>query len=166
MKRSFPLVVIAAALLGFVAGHATNSGSRPVLSEHFDDLSLIQQAGAQTNKPETTPRGFNNPSEPQLAPDAPPIMHWSIADIYKAHTEMAEKAAKLASQPGSGSSQSFGGGPVSASTRNLSMFMLSRVHRHQPVLSHTKVNSVWDDAEQHAGVYDFYVFTGGTGQMV
>lgn len=166
MKRSFPLVVIAAALLGFVAGHATNSGSRPVLSGHFDDLSFIQQAGAQTNKPEIMPFGFNNPSEPQLAADAPPITHWSIADIYKAHTEMAEKAAKLASQPGSGSSQSFGGGPVSVSTRNFAMFMLYRVHRDQPVLSLTKVNSVWDDAEQHAGAYDFYVFTGGTGQMV
>jgi hypothetical protein len=166
MKRSFPLVVIAAALLGFVAGHATNSGSRPVLSGHFDDVSLIQQAGAQTNKPEIMPFGFNNPSEPQLAPDAPPIMHWSIADIYKAHTEMAEKAAKLASQPGSGSSQSFGGGPVSVSTRNFAMFMLYRVHRDQPVPSLTKVNSVWDDAEQHAGAYDFYVFTGGSGQMI
>ena len=166
MKRSFPLVVIAAALLGFVAGHATNSGSRPVLSGHVDDLSFIQQAGAQTNKPEIMPFGFNNPSEPQLAADAPPITHWSVADIYKAHTEMAEKAAKLASQPGSGSSQSFGGGPVSVSTRNFAMFMLYRVHRDQPVLSLTKVNSVWDDAEQHAGAYDFYVFTGGTGQMV
>ncbi len=166
MKRSFPLVVIAAALLGFVAGHATNSGSRPVLSGHFDDVSLIQQAGAQTNKPEIMPFGFNNPSEPQLAPDAPPISHWSIDDIKKAHTEMAEKAAKLASQPGSGSSQSFGGGPVSVSTRNFAMFMLYRVHRDQPVLSLTKVNSVWDDAEQHAGAYDFYVFTGGSGQMI
>ena len=30
----------------------------------------------------------------------------------------------------------------------------------------TKVNSVWDDAEQHAGVYDFYIITGGSGEMV
>jgi mannose-6-phosphate isomerase-like protein (cupin superfamily) len=44
--------------------------------------------------------------------------------------------------------------------------MLYRVHRDQPVLSLTKVNSVWDDAEMHAGAYDFYVFTGGTGEMV
>jgi hypothetical protein len=46
------------------------------------------------------------------------------------------------------------------------MYMLYRIHREQPVLSLTKVNSVWDDAEQHAGVYDFYVFTGGVGQMI
>jgi len=40
--------------------------------------------------------------------------------------------------------------------------MLYRAHREQPVLSLTKVNSMWDDAEMHAGAYDFYVITGGT----
>ena len=69
-------------------------------------------------------------------------------------------------EAGSGSSQSFGGGPVHISTRNFSMFMLYRAHREQPVLSLAKVNSVWDDAEQHAGAYDFYIFTGGTGEMI
>src|SRR5437899_9862905 len=33
-------------------------------------------------------------------------------------------------------------------------------------LSLSKVNSVLDDAEQHAGAYDFYIFTGGTGEMI
>jgi mannose-6-phosphate isomerase-like protein (cupin superfamily) len=166
MKKAFPLVIIVAALIGYVAGRATKPAPQPVLSGHFDDLSLVQQAVAQNNKPEVMPFGFNRPQEPPLAPDAPPITHWSIDDIRKAHTEMAEKAAKLALQPGSGSSQSFGGGPVAVSTRSFSMFMLYRVHRDQPVLSLTKVNSVWDDAEQHAGAYDFYVFTGGSGQMI
>ena len=46
------------------------------------------------------------------------------------------------------------------------MHMLYRVRRDRPVLSLSKVNSVWDDAERHAGVYDFYVFTGGSGQMI
>ena len=46
------------------------------------------------------------------------------------------------------------------------MSMLYRAHREQPVLSLTKVNRVWDDAEQHSGVYDFYVFTGGAGEMI
>jgi mannose-6-phosphate isomerase-like protein (cupin superfamily) len=44
--------------------------------------------------------------------------------------------------------------------------MLYRAHREQPVMSLTKVNSVWDDAEMHAGAYDFYVITGGTGEMI
>lgn len=166
MKRMFPLIVIGAAVIGYIAGHATRPASQPVLTGHFDDLSVVQHALAQSNKAEAMPFGFNDPGNPPLAPDAPPITHWSIDDIKKAHSEMAEKASKLLSQPGSGSSQSFSGGPVAVSTRNFSMFMLYRVHRDQPVLSLTKVNSVWDDAEQHAGAYDFYVFTGGSGQMI
>jgi len=43
---------------------------------------------------------------------------------------------------------------------------LSRAAAKQPVLSLTKVNSLWDDAEMHAGAYDFYVITGGTGEMI
>src|SRR5260370_5683391 len=30
----------------------------------------------------------------------------------------------------------------------------------------TKENHVWDDAEMHAGAYDVYVITGGTGEMI
>jgi len=62
-------------------------------------------------------------------------------------------------EAGKGSSQSFGGGPVHISTRNFSIFQLYRARREQPVLSLTKVNSLWDDAEMHAGAYDFYVIT-------
>jgi len=67
----------------------------------------------------------------------------------------------MVKEAGSGSSQSFGGGPVHVQTRNFSMFMLYRMYRDKPVLSLTKVDSVLDDAEQHAGAYDFYIFTGG-----
>jgi hypothetical protein len=166
MKKMFPAIVIGAALLGFIAGYAAKPSPQAVLSGHFDDLSVIPSASAQENKPEVMPFGFNSPNEPPLAPDAPPIIHWNIDDIRKAHTEMAEKAAKMVKEAGSGSSQSFGGGPVRVQTRNFSMFMLYRMHREQPVLSLTKVNSLLDDAEQHAGAYDFYVFTGGTGEMI
>jgi hypothetical protein len=166
MKKMFPAMVIGAALIGFIAGYAAKPSPQAVLSGHFDDLSMIPSASAQENKPEVMPFGFNSPNEPPLAPDAPPIIHWNIDDIRKAHTEMAEKAAKMVKEAGSGSSQSFGGGPVHVQTRNFSMFMLYRMHRDQPVLSLTKVNSVLDDAEQHAGAYDFYIFTGGTGEMI
>jgi hypothetical protein len=166
MKKMFPAIVIGAALAGFIAGYAVKPSPRAVLGGHFDDLRMIPSVFAQENKSEDLPFGFNSPHEPPLAPDAPPILHWNIDDIGKAHKEMAEKAAKLAKEAGSGSSQSFGGGPVHVQTRNFSMFMLYRMHREQPVVSLTKVNSVWDDAEQHAGAYDFYVFTGGTGEMI
>jgi hypothetical protein len=169
MKRVIPVLLIGTALIGYIAGYASKPGANPVpqavLTGHFDDLSMIPNASAQEKK-EVMPFGFNSPDEPALAPDAPPITYWNIDDIRKAHTELAEKAAKAAAEAGSGSSQSFGGGPVHVQTRNFSIFMLYRLHREKPVLSLTKVNSVWDDAEQHAGAYDFYVITGGTGEMI
>jgi mannose-6-phosphate isomerase-like protein (cupin superfamily) len=170
MKRMLPVLLIATALVGYVAGYASKSIVNPVpppiVNGHFDDFSMIPSAHAQENKPEVMPFGFNSDREPSLAPDAPSVTHWNIDDIRKAHAELAEKARKAATEPGSGSSQSFSGGPVHVQSRNFSIFMLYRVHRDQPVLSLTKVNSVWDDAEMHAGAYDFYVFTGGTGEMV
>ena len=166
MKRMLPVLLVAAALLGYMAGYASKPAPEPILSGHFDDFSMIPSAHAQENKKEAMPFGFNSPHDPPLAPDAPSITYWNIDDIRKAHADMAEKAAKLVKEAGSGSSQSFGGGPVHVQTRNFSMFMLYRMFRDKPVLSLTKVNSVLDDAEQHAGAYDFYIFTGGTGEMI
>jgi AraC-like protein len=165
MKKMVPLLVIGAGLAGFVAGQGMRPKPEGVLSGHLDELSMMPSALAQ-DKGEVMPFGYNSPREPALAPDAPPITYWNIDDIRKAHTELAEKAAKALTQAGSGSSQSFGGGPVHVQSRNFSIFMLYRAHREQPVLSLTKVNSVWDDAEMHAGAYDFYVITGGTGEMI
>ena len=65
---------------------------------------MLPSANAQENKTEVMRFGFNAPREPALAPDAPPISYWNIDDIRKAHTEMAEKAAKLVKEAGSGSS--------------------------------------------------------------
>src|SRR5580765_2238049 len=147
MKKSFSAIVIGAALAGFIAGYAAKPGAQPILSGHLDGFRMIPSVSAQESKPEVKPFGFNSPNEPPLAPDAPPVMYWSIDDIQKAHTEMAEKAARLVREAGSGSSQSFGGGPVHVQTRGFSMFMLYRMFRDKPVPSLTKVNSVLDDAE-------------------
>ena len=170
MKRVIPVVVLGAALIGYMAGYASrpgmNRGAEQVMTGHFDDLSMIASAAAQEKKEETMPFGYNAPDVQPLAPDAPPTTYWNIEDIRKAHGELAEKVAKLLKEPGQGSSQSYGGGPVNIQTRNFSIFMLYRAHREEPVLSLTKVKSVWDDAEQHAGAYDFYVITGGTGEMI
>ena len=166
MKRMLPVLLIVAALIGYLVGYASKPAPQPVIGGHIDDFSMIPSAIAQDKKTEVMPFGFNSPRDPALAPDAPPISYWDIDDIRKAHTEMAEKAVKLVKEAGSGSSQSFGGGPVNVQTRNFSMFMLYRIFRDKPVPSLTKVNSVLDDAEQHAGAYDFYIFTGGTGEMI
>lgn len=170
MKRLFPVFLLAAALLGYMAGYASKPdvhvAPQSVLTGHFDDLSMIPSANAQEVKQEPMAFGYNSPHQPALAPDAPPATYWNIDDIRKAHTELAESSMKAAALAGSGSSQSFGGGPVNIHTRNFAIFMLYRLHRDKPVPSLTKVNSVWDDAEMHAGAYDFYVFTGGTGEMI
>jgi hypothetical protein len=148
--------------MGFIAGYALRSAP----PDPRNNVSLVPSAQAQEKKAEVMPFGFNDPREPALAPDAPPVTFWSADDLYKAHADLAAKAAKAVKEAGSGSSQSFGGGPVHVSTRNFSIFQLYRAHRDQPVQSLTKVNSLWDDAEQHAGAYDFYVITGGTGEMI
>ena len=170
MKRMHPVFILAAALIGYTAGYASKPGANretpSVLTGHVDDLSLIPSANAQEAKQEPRPFGYNAPRRPALAPDAPPVTYWNIDDIRKAHAELAETSMKAAAQAGGGSSQSFGGGPVNISTRNFAIFMLYRLHRDTPVPSLTKVTSVWDDAEMHAGAYDFYVITGGTGEMI
>ena len=149
MKRMLPILLIGAALLGYIAGYASKPERQDVATGHLD-FSMVPSAVAQETK-EPMPFGYDAPGVPPLAPDAPPVTYWNIDDIRKAHTELAEKSMKAATQAGSGSSQSFGGGPVHVQTRNFSIFMLYRLHRDQPVLSLTKVNSVWDDAEQHTG---------------
>src|SRR5580692_11511182 len=106
-----PVIVMAAALAGYVAGYATKPTPQQVLSGHFDDFSMVPSAAAQEskqeNKAEVLPFGYNSPRQPALAPDAPPTTYWNIDDIKKAHGELAEKAAKLAAQAGSGGSQSI-----------------------------------------------------------
>jgi hypothetical protein len=168
MKRLLPVLIITVGLIGYGFGRWSRPAAlpEPVLNGHIDDFTIVGDAKAQENKTEEMPFGFNSRREPSLSPDAPPITYWNIDDIHKAHAELAEKAARLAQQAGSGSSQSIGGGPVHLQTRNFSMFMLYRMFRDKPVPSLTKVNSVLDDAEQHAGAYDFYIFTGGTGEMI
>jgi hypothetical protein len=166
MKRLLPLLVIAVGFIGYAVGYASKPVAQPIVSGHIDDFSMVPNANAQENKNEAMPFGFNSQHEPALAPDAPPILYWNIDEIHKAHVELTEKAAKLAAEAGTGSSQSIGGGPVHVQTRNFSMFMLYRMFRDKPVPSLTRVNSVLDDAEQHAGAYDFYIFTGGTGEMI
>src|SRR5713101_971135 len=105
-KMMAPMMVLGAAAIGFMAGQGTRGKPEAVLSGHFDELSMIPSAVAQ-EKSEVMPFGYNSPRQPALAPDAPPITYWNIDDIRKAHSEMAEKAAKLAREAGSGSSQSF-----------------------------------------------------------
>ena len=77
MKKMLPVLLVGAALVGYIAGYASKpspqQAPQAVLTGHFDDLSMIPSANAQENKPEVMPFNFNSPREPQLAPDAPPV---------------------------------------------------------------------------------------------
>jgi hypothetical protein len=155
MKHIFSMIVLSV-LAGFFAGRIT----APAEAAHAQAAAPAQP---QQPAPETMPFGFNRPGRPVQAPDAPPeTVYWNIEDIRKAHASLADRAAKAPTQTGL-----FGGGSaVRLSTRVFSMSMIYRSHRDKPVDSLTKVNSLWDDAEQHAGVYDFYIITGGSGEIV
>ena len=76
VKRMLPVLLIGAALLGYLLGYASKPSLQPgpqtVMTGHFDDLSMIPSANAQENKPVVMPFNFNSPREPQLAPDARP----------------------------------------------------------------------------------------------
>src|SRR6267142_2168137 len=86
--------------------------------------------------------------------------------ILTGHFDDFSMVASVSAQESKPEVKPFGCGPVHVQTRGFSMFMLYRMFRDKPVPSLTKVNSVLDDAEQHAGAYDFYIFTGGTGEMI
>ena len=57
MKKRFALCVVSAALVGYVIGRITGSTASPVVGGHLSDLSFIEQAFAQDNKPEAMPFG-------------------------------------------------------------------------------------------------------------
>src|SRR5256885_2986471 len=166
MKKSAPLTALAAAAIGFIAGYALQPAPHSSARPQSENFSLVPSALAQEKKPEVMPFNYNSPREPALAPDAPPTMYWSVDDLRKAHSELAEVAAKAIKEAGTGSSQSFGGGPIHVSSRNFSIFKLYRLHCEQPVARLTKVKRVWDGADQLAGGIAFYVITGGTREMV
>ena len=55
MKRMLPVLLIAAALVGYVVGYASKAAPQPILSGHFDDFSMVPSANAQENKTEVCP---------------------------------------------------------------------------------------------------------------
>jgi hypothetical protein len=152
MKRMLPVVILSV-FAGYCVGRITTPSGQ----------AYAQAAAAplqQQPPPDALPFGFNRPGLQPLAPDAPSeTAYWNVDDVKKAHAELADRAAKNPTQTGLFS----GGSTVRMRTRNFTMSMIYRSHRDKPVESLTKVNSVWDDAEQHAGVYDFYIITGGSG---
>src|SRR5260370_37163057 len=101
MKKIVPVLVIGAALAGFVGGQAMRPRPEGVLSGHFDQLSMMPSPIAQ-EKGEVMPFGYNSPHDPELAPDTPPITYWTIDDIRKAHADLADKGTRALTHAGIG----------------------------------------------------------------
>ena len=79
MKKSAPLIALAAAAIGFIAGYVLKPGSYSSASAQSENFSLVPSALAQEKKPEVMPFNYNSPREPALAPDAPPTMYLTIS---------------------------------------------------------------------------------------
>ena len=79
MKKSAPLIALAAAAIGFIAGYALKPAPHSSASAQSENFSLVPSALAQEKKPEVMPFNYNSPREPALAPDAPPTMYLTIS---------------------------------------------------------------------------------------
>lgn len=156
MKRLFPLGVLVGAVIGYYAGHGDGPGGMAGSAFAAQQTGGAQQG--QTVQTGVMPFGFNRPGSPPLAPDATKPLYWSVDDTRKVHSDWADRVAK--GQPTGGQDL------VRVRTRTHSMTLFYRAHHDKPIPSLTKVMSTWDDAEQHAGVYDFYIIVGGTGSMI
>src|SRR5262249_18486303 len=115
MDRTATAIALSAALTGFVVGYVSRTAPGSTRIGTSETFSLVPPAIAQEKKSEMMPFNYNSPREPALAPDAPLITYWSADDLRKAHADLAEAASKALKKAGTGSSQSFGGGPVHVS---------------------------------------------------
>lgn len=124
----------------------------------------------------TDPLGTPAPNIPPVA--NPPLfpgeenkpMHWSVDDLRKIH---AARAAFQRANPDRGTQA--GGGALPAGTptfqgqrfrtHNISTNFRAYYPQERPA-NLTGIMSHYDDVEEHEGVSDFYVFTGGGGQMI
>ena len=153
MRRIAP-VLLSTALAGYTAGLIGNG------------------QGRGQSDPLTSPAANVPPvPNPPLFPDEPnKPMHWSIDDLRRIHEA---RAAFQRANPDRGTQG--GGGALPAGTptfqgqrfrtHNISTNFRAYYDRERPA-NLTGVISHYDDVEQHEGVSDFYVFTGGGGEMV
>ena len=143
MNSVIPLVC-AGILVGFTAAAVTHTSS-----------TSVQAQAPQSGAPRIPPV-----ANPPLYP-APPSQ---VVVVKKAQVQQMYAARVAASRSGSQDS-----GPrfptVSMRTHGMNMFFRVKFDTPRPA-NRSGIVSLVDDADQHEGVTDFYVMTGGRGQMV
>ena len=151
--------IASALLVGALVGYATGA---------------LGQGGR--GRGQTDPLGTPAPNIPPAA--NPPLfpgeantpMHWSVDDLRKIHEA---RAAVQRANPDRGTQAGGGALPPGTPTfkgqrfrtHNISTNFRAYYPQERPA-NLTGIMSHYDDVEQHEGVSDFYVFTGGGGQMV
>jgi len=167
MKRTASRTLTWHRTLGYMAGYASNLLRNPFSEAHFDDLSMLPSANAQDNKNEVMP-----PSVSILPKEPPSRARCSARHVLRnrRHSQSTHRYGRESRQNGqrsrSGSSQSFGGGPVHVQTRNSACLWLYACIATSRSSALTKVDSVFDGRRAARRCLDFYIFTGGTGEMI
>ena len=165
MTRHAPSLLLVSALVGYAAGYVSPRAG----------VAAQGGRGGQPADPLATPAPNIPPvANPPLYPD-PPLkpMHWSIDDLRKIHEARAAFQRANPDRP----TQGGGGGALTLPqgtpvfqgqrfrTHNISTNFRAYYETERPA-NLTGVMSHYDDVEQHEGVSDFYVITGGSGQMI
>jgi len=169
MRRITPVVLLLGAFVGYLAGAIVAPGS--VLRAGRGQPGQTTQGrgrGAQAGDLVVIPPVPN----PPLYPDEPnKPMYWSVDDLHKIYEARlaAFKANPTRGTQGGGGSTAPAGGPTFQGQRFRTHNIGSnfRAYYEQQIPGNlTGVLSHYDDVEQHEGVSDFYVITGGGGRMV
>lgn len=159
MNRSSPKVLLIGAVAGYLAGYALHAAGATPLGTQVTSAARSPEAAAHRNIPPT-------PTPPLFPGEANKPMHWSIDDLHKIYE------ARLAAQKAGIERSAQVGAPAIPAFHNQvfrthTIATNFRVKYETPRPANlTGVLSNYDDVEQHEGVSDFYVITGGGGQMV
>ena len=151
MKYTVPALLLAA-MVGYIAGWL-NSSPASVIQTPAREAQA--QGDARPLPPEIPPV-----SNPPLYPDPPNrAMHWSLDELRQVYEARLAAVGKSTTPPAASfQGQSFRTHRIGASFRVQSD--VAHLSNRAGVLS------LVDDADQHEGVTDFYVYLGGSGQIV
>jgi hypothetical protein len=179
MKRRAPVLLLFGAVAGYAAGSVTAPG--PVLravtgSSGRSGLSgfpgvLVTGQGRGREGQVAEPPAMPPVPNPPLYPDeANKPMYWSVDDLHKIYEA---RLAAFKANPNRGTQGGGGGATAGGPTFQGQRFRTHnigsnfRAYYEQQIPGNlTGVMSHYDDVEQHEGVSDFYVITGGGGRIV
>lgn len=153
MKNLVPVLFVSI-VVGYLGGFVTRGAREPVSAQ------AAQAGQASAGRQELPPR-IPPVANPPLYPDPPgEVVHWTsegLRRIYDARVEAARSSRTTVNEPRFQS--------LSVRTHSVGLFFRVKFDSPRPA-NRSGIVSLLDDADQHEGVTDFYVITGGSGQMI